>query len=75
MRNVRWTVVVPESTDRELRTYLGKQGMRKGDLSRFVDEAVQARLFDLTVGKVKDRNRDADPDQLLEIIAKAVDSA
>lgn len=75
MSNVRWTVVVPESTDRALRTYLGKQGMRKGDLSRFVDEAVQARLFELAVEKVKDRNRDADPDQLLEIIDEAVDSA
>lgn len=75
MSNVRWTVVVAESTDRALRTFLGKQGMRKGDLSRFVDEAVQARLFELTVEKVKDRNRDADPDRLLEIIDKAVDSA
>ena len=75
MSNVRWTVVVSETTDRALRTFLGKQGMRKGDLSRFVDEAVQARLFELTVDKVKDRNRDADPDQLLEIIDEAIDSA
>jgi hypothetical protein len=75
MNNVRWSVVVPESTDRALRRYLGKQGMRKGDISRFVDEAVQARLFELTVEKVKDRNRDADPNQLLELIDEAVDSA
>lgn len=75
MSKVRWTLVVPESTDRALRTYLGKQGMRKGDLSRFVDEAVRARLFELAIGKVKERNRDADPDELLEIIDEAVNSA
>ena len=48
MSNVRWTIVVPESTYRELRTFLGKEGMRKGDISRFVEEAVRARLFELS---------------------------
>ena len=75
MRNVRWTVVVPESTDRALRTFLGKEGMRKGDFSRFVEEAVQARLFELTVQKVKDRNRNSDPEQLQDLIDEAVASA
>jgi len=75
MRNVRWTVVVPEKTDRALRTFLGKEGMRKGDISRFVEEAVQARLFELTVQKVKDRNRNSDPEQLQDLIDEAVDGA
>lgn len=75
MNSIRWTVVVPESTDRALRTFLGKEGMRKGDISRFVDDAVQARLFDLAVTKVKDRNRDADSNELLSIIEEAVDNA
>jgi hypothetical protein len=75
MSNVRWTVVVPQSTDRALRTFLGTEGIRKGDISRLVDEAVQSRLFELTVVKVKDRNRDKNPDQLLELIDEAVDSA
>jgi hypothetical protein len=75
MNKVRWTVVVPESTDRALRTFLGKEGMRKGDISRFVEEAVQARLFELTVQKVKDRNRNSDPEQLQDLIDEVVDSA
>jgi len=39
MSNTRWSVVVPEDTDRALRTYLARKGTKKGDLSRFVDEA------------------------------------
>ncbi|MEN8205985.1 MAG: ribbon-helix-helix domain-containing protein, partial [Pseudomonadota bacterium] len=40
MSNIRWSVVVPEDTDRALRSYLARTGGRKGDLSRFVDNAV-----------------------------------
>jgi hypothetical protein len=35
---------VSRETDEALRAYLGQTGGRKGDLSRFVQEAVQARL-------------------------------
>lgn len=55
MSNIRWSVVVPEATDRALRTYLARHGGKKGDISRFIDEAVQARLFELTVENVKKR--------------------
>jgi hypothetical protein len=37
MSNIRWSVMVPEDTDRALRCYLARTGGRKGDLSRFVD--------------------------------------
>ena len=57
MSNTRWTVVVPEDTDRALRSYLARKGTKKGDLSRFVDEAVLSRLFELTVEDVKERNQ------------------
>ena len=48
MSNTRWSVVIPEDTDRALRTYLARKGTGKGDLSRFVDEAVLSHLFELT---------------------------
>lgn len=73
MSNTRWTVVVPEATDRALRAYLGRKGMRKGDISRFVDEAVRARLFELTIETVKGRNRDFDQVEILEAIDEALD--
>ena len=52
MSNVRWSIVVPEETDRALRSFLAQRGTKKGDISRFVDEAVQSRLFELTVESV-----------------------
>lgn len=41
---VRWSLKVSKETDEALRAHLGQTGGRKGDLSRFVQEAVQARL-------------------------------
>lgn len=41
---VRWSLKVSRETDEGLRTHLGQSGGRKGDLSRFVQEAVRAKL-------------------------------
>jgi hypothetical protein len=41
---VRWSVKVSKETDEALRAHLGASGGRKGDLSRFVQEAVRERL-------------------------------
>ena len=46
--------------------------MRKGDLSKLVDEAVRWRMFDETVQRVKDRNQDLRPDQLEAEIEAAI---
>ena len=47
--------------------------MKKGDLSRFVDEAVRRQVFDLTVEEIKKRNADADQDELMRLIDEAVE--
>ncbi len=72
MSNTRWSVVVPEDTDRALRTYLARKGTKKGDLSRFVDEAVLSRLFELTVEDVKERNQTYAQEDILEAIEGAL---
>lgn len=41
---IRWSLKVSKQTDEALRTYLGQSGARKGDLSRFVEEAVREQL-------------------------------
>jgi hypothetical protein len=38
---IRWNIKVSNETDLELRTYLGSHGMKKGDLSKFIEEAVR----------------------------------
>jgi hypothetical protein len=72
MSNTRWSVVVPEDTDRALRSYLARKGTKKGDLSRFVDEAVLSRLFELTVEDVKERNQEYAQEDILEAIEDAL---
>lgn len=65
---IRWSLSIPEKTDRALRMYLARNGGRKGDLSRFVDDAVRRRIFDLTVAQVKDRNARYNQREILEVI-------
>lgn len=69
---VRWTIKFSKETDLSLRTYLGAQGMKKGDLSRFVEDAVRWRILDETVQAVKDRNEDLSPEKLEAEIELAV---
>ena len=71
----RWHLSIPEKTDRAVRTYLARTGGRKGDLSRFVDEAVRRRLLDFTVRQVKDRNARYDQQEILDLIDEEVDAA
>lgn len=69
---VRWTVSVSPETDLSLRNYLGAQGMKKGDLSKFVEDAVRWRMFDRSVQSAKDRNQDISPEELEELINQEV---
>ena len=48
------TITLTRETDLALRAYLGSQGMRKGDLSKFIEDAVRWRMFDRTVQAVRD---------------------
>ena len=71
----RWNLSIPEETDRAVRTYLARNGGKKGDLSRFVDEAVRRRVLELTVSRVKERNARYDQEELLDLIDEEVDAA
>jgi hypothetical protein len=61
MNTIRWNVAVSANTDQSLRMFLASQGgSRKGDLSRFIEEAVRARILELTAGQSKAANVDAE---------------
>ena len=64
----QWNLSVSEETDRIVRTFLARTGGKKGDLSRFVDEAVRRRVQDLTVEQVKDRNAAYDQQAILDLL-------
>jgi len=69
---VRWNIKVSKETDLTLRSFLGARGMKKGDLSKFIEEAVRWRVFHRTLQDLRARNADADPGELQRIIDGAV---
>ena len=69
---VRWTLKVSKDTDLSLRTFLGSQGMKKGDLSKFVEDAVNRRVLQCTLQDIWQRNADTDPDEIQRIVDDAV---
>ena len=71
----RWNLAIPERTDRAVRTYLARTGGKKGDLSRFVDEAVRRHVLDLTVREIKDRNARYDQREIIDLIDEEVAAA
>lgn len=62
---VRWTVKVSKATDISLRSFLAQRRMKKGDLSRFIERAVQKEVFAQTVAEVRARNANV-PDKEIE---------
>lgn len=69
---VRWSIKVSRETDLTLRTYLGARGMKKGDLSKFIEEAVRWRILSRTVRDIKARNAKTDLNVLQAVIDRAV---
>ena len=68
---VRWTVKVSKNTDVSLRIFLAQRGLKKGDLSKFIERAVQKEVFAQTVAAVQARNAGV-PDVEIE---KVIDDA
>jgi hypothetical protein len=69
---VRWNIKVSKETDLTLRTFLGSHAMKKGELSKFIEEAVRRHVFHRTVQDIKERNADTDPEELQRLIDDAV---
>jgi hypothetical protein len=63
-KEIRWTIKVGAEVDLALRLWLGSRGMRKGDLSKYVEEAVLWRLFGADVEKIRERMPDLSPEEL-----------
>ena len=69
---VRLMVTVSKTTDRDVRALLKARQMRRGELSRFVEQAMQVQLFRLMVDDIKERNAKLDPKKLQSEIDQAV---
>lgn len=71
----RLTITWSKEADRALRTFLGSQGMKKGDLSKFIEEAVRWRIFHKTVSQARQAFADVSPDELQRMIDETVEDA
>jgi len=69
---VRWSVKVSKDTDVSLRSFLAQRGMKKGDLSKFIERAVQKEVFAQTVAEVQARNANVPDEQIEEAIEDAL---
>ena len=72
MPATRWNLVVSTNTDMALRQFLANRGGgRKGDLSRFVEDAVQSHILELSAKEAKAHNAGLRP----RIVDDAIDEA
>ena len=70
--NIRWTVKVSRDTDVALRSFLAHRGLRKGELSKFVERAVRKEVLAQTTAALKTRNQDIPYARLQAVVDKAV---
>ena len=76
MTSVRWNIAVSPDTDQSVRMYLaGQGGGRKGDLSRFIEEAVRAHILELSAEQAKAANAEVNGAELSTIVAEALEWA
>jgi hypothetical protein len=68
----KWTVSVSKETDISVRSFLAQRGMKKGDLSKFIEDAVKWRVLDRTVAEVRGKFADMPPGELDALIEEAV---
>jgi len=68
------TITWSKETDLTLRSFLGSQGLKKGALSKFIEEAVRWRVFHQTVRAARERFADIPEDQLQKEIDDAVEA-
>lgn len=73
MSTVRWNIAVSQEVDRAVRMFIAAQGGgRKGDLSRFIEEAVRAYMLERAVDQAKTAAADVCEAELSDLIDEAV---
>lgn len=73
MSTVRWNLAVSSDTDQSVRMFLASQGGgRKGDLSRFIEQAVRTYIFERAAEEAKAANANVSEADLTSIVNEAV---
>jgi len=73
VNTVRWNIAVSPDVDQSVRMFIAAQGGgRKGDLSRFIEEAVRAYLLERAVDQAKTAATGMGEAELTDLIDEAV---
>lgn len=76
MNTIRWNLAVSSDIDHTLRMFLANRGGgKKGDLSRFIEEAVRAHIFELTARQAKESMSGLNESETTALIDDALDWA
>ena len=71
----RWTVSVSRDTEITVRSFLAQRGMKKGDLSKFIEDAVKWRVLDQTMAEARAGFADLSSDAVEDMIDEAVEAS
>ena len=64
----RWSLKVSRQTDIALRTLLATRGGKKGDLSRFIEDAVNREVLREMAQDIRVRNTDLQPNEIMRLV-------
>ena len=69
---VRWTLKISPDTDEAVRSYLGRRGRSARALSRLVEDALRAQVFEKSVERVKRMTAGVGAARLRGVVRQAV---
>ena len=73
MNTVRWNIAVSPDVDQSVRMFIAAQGGgRKGDLSRFIEQAVRTYIFERAIEEAKVATAGMGETELNDLIDEAV---
>ena len=68
----RWNLSIPEETDRAVRSFLARKGGKKGDLSKFANDAMRREILRQTVMDIQEQNADLGEEEARKLANEAV---
>lgn len=73
MTSVRWNIAVSPEMDQSVRMFIAAQGGgRKGDLSKFIEDAVRSYLLESAVAQAKAATAGMDESEVEALVDEAV---
>ncbi len=73
MNSIRWNIAVSPDMDQSVRMFIAAQGGgRKGDLSKFIEEAVRSYLLEQAVEHAKAATSGMSENEVSDLIDEAV---